>query len=721
MIRLTLQSLRCCEPIPIGIRRLHTINNDNKTIQELLEEMKSSFREQKKDGTRAMRAISEVKSDNNQKGVNKSRSNSGEIEDSAVSDSSTSSTGSTNSTGSTSSTSSASGSGSAGESRGRRVRKEKPEKSISRAKRCSYSVNPSKLNYEPLELPSKPTVPTLAHNLDRVLFDPGVHFLKDPRTNVYNFTPFLEKIMSIKDFDFDYIPKYVPSGKDSKLHKLARDHHLQYVASSSSLTSILTKFHLALSNDRPPQILELSKNFPGKTTTFTATQLRPVSVFVRYNDKTGTYSIDADATDSQELILTILGNCLETMLTTPEKIFRNYHKSLSHNLDPQLKNQPQESHHYTQIQNFLVRSQLDCFDSRLPGSGIFDLKTRAVCAVRHDLDYAQVNDGSDYSIKTLDGEYHSFSREWFELIRSTMFKYSLQARIGRMDGIFIAYHNIRQMFGFQYVPQIEMDRIFHWTSGNVQKPSFPKIENECVTNMANSEFKMSMELLEKAVDKIIKDHKKVIDGPTSFNVVFSCKYPGVMSVMYKPMIEEHVNKIQSNSLLEEQDKVVSKDEEYSLYNDQHTIWKHADSNIQYVPPDIRAFDIDIYNQINGSVISRSEYPSLKKPTDIWTIRYDMQDLTKPALAKLYRSTFKDTPLIQRPLTSTPVTERTDEVTELLNRARAMEELLPPTLLQRKLRKLEKRDQQRIKRQEEEQTPKDKLVWFPKPLDWKDKR
>ena len=33
----------------------------------------------------------------------------------------------------------------------------------------------------------------------------------------------------------------------------------------------------------------------------------------------------------------------------------------------------------------VLRSQLDCTDSRLPGTGVFDLKTRAAISVRRDM------------------------------------------------------------------------------------------------------------------------------------------------------------------------------------------------------------------------------------------------------------------------------------------------------------------------------------------------
>jgi hypothetical protein len=38
-----------------------------------------------------------------------------------------------------------------------------------------------------------------------------------------------------------------------------------------------------------------------------------------------------------------------------------------------------------QSDRFLMRSQLDCVDPRLPGSGVFDVKTRAAIPIRLDL------------------------------------------------------------------------------------------------------------------------------------------------------------------------------------------------------------------------------------------------------------------------------------------------------------------------------------------------
>lgn len=84
-----------------------------------------------------------------------------------------------------------------------------------------------------------------------------------------------------------------------------------------------------------------------------------------------------------------------------------------------------------------------------------------------------------YHIRSLHGINESFEKEYYDLIRAAFLKYkyvcfssvllfsrftgikSFQARIGNMDGMFVAYHNTARMFGFQYIPLEEIDtRLF---------------------------------------------------------------------------------------------------------------------------------------------------------------------------------------------------------------------------------------------------------------------
>ena len=43
---------------------------------------------------------------------------------------------------------------------------------------------------------------------------PGVHWLQDPRSRVYNFPPYLENIPKVTDFDFDRLTGFIKSSRD---------------------------------------------------------------------------------------------------------------------------------------------------------------------------------------------------------------------------------------------------------------------------------------------------------------------------------------------------------------------------------------------------------------------------------------------------------------------------------------------------------------------------
>ena len=141
----------------------------------------------------------------------------------------------------------------------------------------------------------------------------------------------------------------------------------------------------------------------------------------------------------------------------------------------------------------MMRSQLDGVDSRLPGTGSFDIKTRSTIAVRMDME--NVEEGRHYQLRTLTGELESFERERWDMMRSAFLKYSLQCRIGAMDGIFCAYHTTSTIHGFQYFSVAEMDE----TLFNSQ-------------TMGDQNFALSVQVLEKVFEQA------------------TLLYPGVVSV-----------------------------------------------------------------------------------------------------------------------------------------------------------------------------------------------
>ena len=345
-------------------------------------------------------------------------------------------------------------------------------------------LDAQKLSLVPLDIGHAP-VPPLSYGLDRVLFNPGVYNLQDQRTHVYNFDPYLQTIMPVSEFNFGALKEYVTSSRDTVLSSLARDFGKRYVGSTSSMTAVLGHFHFLLSNWREISLNMLSQGFPEDYRSFTQLTRNPSAVFLKYND--GVYAIDADKAFDRSTILSSLGKSMEKLLTLETGSFERYRKSNPDAMTQEEENKSPEAFHYSTIGDFLMRSQLDAQDPRLPGTGMFDLKTRAVVSVR--MDSSNYEDMKDYQIKGRFGKWESYEREYYDMIRSTFLKYSLQVRMGRMDGIFVAFHNTERIFGFQYIPLAEMDLAIH---------------GQANLALGDQEFKLSVDLLNKILDKATK-------------------------------------------------------------------------------------------------------------------------------------------------------------------------------------------------------------------------
>ena len=342
-------------------------------------------------------------------------------------------------------------------------------------------LNAEQLALVPLDISHAP-VPPLSYGLDRVLFNPGVYNLQDQRTHVYNFDPYLQTIMPVSEFNFGALKEYVTSSKDTVLSGLARDHGKRYVGSTSSMTSALSHFHFLLSNWRDINLTMLSQGFPEDYKSFTQLTRVPSAVFLKHND--GVYAIDADKAFDSSTILSTLGKSMEKLLTLETGTFERYRKSNPDAMTQEEEKKSPEAFHYSTMGDFLMRSQLDAQDPRLPGTGMFDLKTRAVVSVR--MDSSNYEDMKDYQIKGRFGKWESYEREYYDMMRSVFLKYSLQVRMGRMDGIFVAFHNTERIFGFQYIPLSEMDLAIHGQSNLA---------------LGDQEFKISVDLLNKVLDK----------------------------------------------------------------------------------------------------------------------------------------------------------------------------------------------------------------------------
>ncbi|KAG6058032.1 hypothetical protein E4U17_000586 [Claviceps sp. LM77 group G4] len=352
----------------------------------------------------------------------------------------------------------------------------KPKKTVLEVK----TIRPTKLELRALDEETTQVPPSLSYDLDRVLFNPGVYHMQDHRSGVFNFDPYLASIMPVEEFDYSALNGYTTSSKDTRLRELCAKHELKYCGSTSSMTSILSHLHFLISAWRKPNFDNLSRSLNPDSQNFTTLSRGPVAAFAHFHN--GVYAIDADKEYDKENVLSMLGQSMEKLLTLPKEEFEMYRRSRSHQLADEEK--VAETHHYTTLGDFMMRSQLDAHDPRLPGSGIFDLKTRAVVTIR--MDVSEYEKGVGYEIRQRFGQWESFEREYCDMIRAAFLKYSLQARMGRMDGIFVAYHNTQRIFGFQYISLAEMDQAIHGTND---------------TRLGDLEFMCSIKMLNDLLDR----------------------------------------------------------------------------------------------------------------------------------------------------------------------------------------------------------------------------
>lgn len=394
------------------------------------------------------------------------------------------------------------------------------------------------LQFEPIDH-DIPPIPMLSHGLDRVLFNPGVYRLQDPRSRVYNFDPYLEKIMPATEFDFDALDEYQTSSKDQTLLDLTRRLGTKFTGSTSSMSSALSQFHFLLSAFRKLDHSHLSRTFPDPSINFSKITQGPSAIFLRWKD--GIYAIDADKSFDTPNIMSWLGQSLEKLLTNTPSEFERFRKSNTEAAPTD--DQSGRCFHYSRLGNFLMRSQLDAHDPRLPGSGVFDLKTRAVVSIR--MDHQNYEQGAGYQLRYDQGEWESYEREFYDMCRATLLKYSLQVRMGRMDGIFVAYHNIERIFGFQYVSLADMDKVLH---------------GQPDPTLGDQEFRLSVRLLDDLLQratakfpetsirlhfathgdtKSTKNSRKSTDSDEGPNKV------AWMSIFAEPVTEEEVESIQN--------------------------------------------------------------------------------------------------------------------------------------------------------------------------------
>ena len=137
---------------------------------------------------------------------------------------------------------------------------------------------------------------TVSRGLSSNCISPGVHWLQDPRSGVYNFTTWLESIPNVKDFAFDRITGFVSSSADEvyspltairlleltlhmpkqDLWKLARQEGRKFTGSTSSLSGMLSHVYFLLSGFKDVDTRSLSRHFQDEVCHISFIALTPL-------------------------------------------------------------------------------------------------------------------------------------------------------------------------------------------------------------------------------------------------------------------------------------------------------------------------------------------------------------------------------------------------------------------------------------------------------------
>ena len=438
--------------------------------------------------------------------------------------------------------------------------------------------------------------------------------------------------MPVSEFDFTTLKDYVTSSKDNTLRDIAQKTGKRYRGSSSSMTSVLSHFHFLLSAWRRLNPSAVSRCFPDRSTSFTRIARAPAAIILRYQD--GQYAIDADKEFDSAHILMHLGRSMEKLLTRPKDEYERYRRSSKNKISAEEENSVPESYHYSTQGDFVMRSQLDARDPRLPGTGMFDLKTRAVVSIRMDAVNYEKNLG--YEIRKLPGPFESYEREFFDMVRSTFLKYSLQARIGRMDGIFVAFHNVERIFGFQYFSLAELDTAIHGQYNTV---------------LGDREFQFSLDLWNKVLNAITAKYPG-----QSIRMHFEARETSTpyMNIFAKPVTDEEISAIQTKNKAQfetrerrllglpdppsTQDSTSQESQEpmdpERTEEQQHDEKQRSSSSTTEKgnKSEVMGLRLFITNKVNGAFVER---PRALRPTDKWSVGYKFSEMDPSMAPGLY--------------------------------------------------------------------------------------
>ncbi|CAD8073787.1 unnamed protein product [Paramecium sonneborni] len=294
-------------------------------------------------------------------------------------------------------------------------------------------------------------VPTLIEPLEEIVKNPGIYPISEFKNHHnYNYLKEIQREAQMNKFD-----TYLPPSKDVTLQQFAKTLNLKYCVSTSTFSNVLSQVFYLLSGFNGPDFSSVFESFPDEPRKFMISQRKPTSALLHRVDE-NMYALDGDPGIFEEEIIELLmsGKIVERQLTQEKDEFENRQIKLDSQM-PVIE----DFHRFMELNNEMcLRSQIDC-RNRSDNPFVFEIKARGACPIRYD--YPNYRDYLDYEINQYKGLFQSFEREYYDLIRGAFLKWAIQLKIGRMDGAFVAYHNLLEIQGFEYIKSSEIyKRVF---------------------------------------------------------------------------------------------------------------------------------------------------------------------------------------------------------------------------------------------------------------------
>ena len=191
-------------------------------------------------------------------------------------------------------------------------------------------------------------VASLAYGLERILFNPGVHWLQDPRTKYYNYSEALQSIPDTQEFDFERLPLFMKPSSDPNLRKLLENSTQKFAGSTSSLTGALSQIYYTLNGNKP--LNTQFQSFIDSPRSFSPGARIPKSIILNRTAE-GKYIVDADKAmdNGPDNPLSEKGHILEKMLTNPPEEFSRFLKASKNPLKPEESRDKKEAYHFATV------------------------------------------------------------------------------------------------------------------------------------------------------------------------------------------------------------------------------------------------------------------------------------------------------------------------------------------------------------------------------------